>query len=164
MKNILIIPMILFAISASAQIQSVTLQAGGLTCSMCSRAIYKSLQKVPGVIHVDEDIEHSSYHVKFSDPSKVSPEALKTAVKDAGFSIVRLELLVSFDQAAVMNDSTIRMGNLDLQFVKPAQKPSSGNHQLLIIDKDYLLDKDRIAYPGNPEAGSNWFHVTLEKS
>ena len=90
MKYILIMICLLAGGSSIAQIQSVSLQASGLTCSMCSRAIYKSLQKVPNVADVQEDIEHSSYHIRFSDPSRASLENLKKAVQDAGFSVARM--------------------------------------------------------------------------
>lgn len=152
------------------QIQSVTLQASGLTCSMCSRAIYKSLQKVSSVSKVQEDIEHSSYHIQFSDPEKVSLENLKKAVQDAGFSVARMEVMANFKNTDIASDSSLRMNDFTFYFVDVDRQQLNGDRNLLILDKDFLLDKDRKKYAGDfnslPQAnrGERVFHVTLEKS
>ncbi len=102
--------------SVIAQIQSVSLQARGLTCSMCSRAIYKSLQKVPNVANVQEDIEHSSYQVQFSNPSLISPEKLKKAVLDAGFSVAWMEVNINFHNTEVASDSSLKLNEVIFYF------------------------------------------------
>jgi copper chaperone CopZ len=156
--------------AALGQIQSVTLQASGLTCSMCSRAIYKSLQKVPSVSKVQEDIQHSSYHIQFADPEKVSLENLKKAVEDAGFSVARMEVKASFNNSVVGSDSSLVMNDFIFYFVEIPKQNLSGDKKLLILDKDFLLDKDRKKYAGDykstPSATGNEriFHVTIEKS
>lgn len=155
---------------AFAQIQSVTLQASGLTCSMCSRAIYKSIQKVPGVSRVKEDIEHSSYHIQFSDPSNVSLENLKKAVVDAGFSVAWMEVKANFDHTDVASNSSLKINGLSFNFVDIDKQTLQGEKKLLILDKDYLLEKDRKKYGGSYESkpaiegGENIFHVTLSQS
>jgi copper chaperone CopZ len=157
-------------LAAVGQIQSISLQASGLTCSMCSRAIYKSLQKVPAVAKVQEDIEHSSYHIQFSDPQKVSLENLKKAVQDAGFSVARMEVRANFDQAEVASDSLLKLNNFIFYFVDISKQKLNGERKLLILDKDFLLEKDRKKYTGSydsrpaTEGGERIFHVTLVKS
>jgi copper chaperone CopZ len=155
---------------AFGQIQSVTLQASGLTCSMCSRAIYKSLQKVTSVSNVQEDIEHSSYHIQFSDPEKVSFENLKKAVQDAGFSVARMEVKANFNNVFVESDSSLRMNDFIFYFVDVNKQNLNGDKKLLILDKDFLLDKDRKKYARDyssrpsTNGSERVFHVTLEKS
>jgi copper chaperone CopZ len=102
MRSIRIIIIALFAFASThafaqtaspdAQIESVKIQASGLTCSMCSRAIYKSLLKVPSVAKVEEDIQHSTYTIQFKDHAKIVLDDLRKAVKDAGFSVAKLEV------------------------------------------------------------------------
>ena len=170
MKNLFIVFLLLITGSAGAQIQSVSLQASGLTCSMCSRAIYKSLQKVPAIGKVEEDIEHSSYHVQFSDPTKISLEALKKAVKDAGFSVAWMEINARFKNVEIGADSSIKYDDFVLHFVDVSHQTLNGEQRLLILDKDYLLEKNRKKYPGSYETrlgtdGVNKvFHVTLPQS
>jgi copper chaperone CopZ len=156
--------------SAIAQIQSVSLQARGLTCSMCSRAIYKSLQKVPAVLNVQEDIEHSSYHIQFSNPSLISPEKLKKAVLDAGFSVAWMEVNVNFHNKEVANDSSLKLNEIIFYFVSVNKQILNGERKLLIVDKGYLLENDRKKFAGFYDSklpsgsAENIFHVTISKS
>jgi copper chaperone CopZ len=153
-----------------AQIQSVSLQARGLTCSMCSRAIYKSLLKVSAVSNVQEDIEHSSYHVQFNNPALISPEKLKKAVLDAGFSIAWMEINYNFDNVEVANDSSIKINENIFYFVNVKKQILNGERKLLILDKDYLFEDDRKKYDGSFDPrlpagkGIKIFHVTLSKA
>jgi copper chaperone CopZ len=155
---------------ASSQIQSVTLQASGLTCSMCSRAIYKSLQKVPSVAKVKEDLAHSSYSVQFKDPAIVSLENLKKAVIDAGFSVAWMEVKVNFTDVEVASDSSYKLNDFTFLFVDIERQNLSGERKLLILDKDYLPEKDRKKYAGSLDVkspasdGEKVFHVTLRQS
>jgi copper chaperone CopZ len=169
--RLLISAFILFSgLHASAQIQSVTLQASGLTCSMCSRAIYKALEKVSDVASVQEDIEHTSYHIQFSDPGKISLENLKKAVTDAGFSVAWMEVKARFNQTEVASDSTLKLNEFVFYFVNISKQKLNGERRLLIVDKDYLLEKDRKKYAGSyntkavGEGGEKIFHVTLPQS
>jgi len=161
----------LFILSAAnAQIQSVSLQASGLTCSMCSRAIYKSLKKVPDVAKVKEDIQHSSYHIEFSNPNTVSLESLKKAVQDAGFSVAWMQVKANFDNVEIASDSSLKVNDFVFYFVDIRKQKLNGEKKLLIVDKDYILENDRKKYAGSYEAGSltdgsgKVFHVTLPQS
>ena len=155
---------------ASSQIQSVSLQASGLTCSMCSRAIYKSLKKLPSVAKVQEDIAHSSYHIQFKDAQKVSLADLKKAVLDAGFSVAWMEVKANFNNVEVANDSALQLDDFTFFFVDIQKQKLNGERKLLILDKDYLLEKDRKKYVGIYESktvatgGDRIFHVTLPQS
>jgi copper chaperone CopZ len=155
---------------AFSQIQSVSLQASGLTCSMCSRAIYKSLRKLPSVANVKEDIAHSSYHIEFKDAQKASLADLKKAVLDAGFSVAWMEVKANFNNVEVANDSELKLNDFTFLFVDIQKQNLNGERKLLIIDKDYLLEKDRKKYAGTLDSksaatdGDRIFHVTLRQS
>jgi copper chaperone CopZ len=70
--------------------KKVTLVASGLTCSMCSKAIFKSLTKLHFVEEVKVDIEKSKYILCFKTDSKVDIAQIKKAVTDAGFGVKSL--------------------------------------------------------------------------
>lgn len=84
-KSILIMILALASVQIRAQVTSATLVASGLTCSMCSKSIFKALEKVSFVEKVDVDIEKSSYSISFRKGADVVPDELKKAVEDAGF-------------------------------------------------------------------------------
>ena len=73
-----------------AEIKKVTLVASGLTCSMCSKAIFKALTKLDFVEEVKVDIEQSKFILTFKSGKTVVIDQIKAAVADAGFSVQSL--------------------------------------------------------------------------
>ena len=62
MKNILITFIVLFfARESNAQIVKADIIATGLTCSMCSKSIYKQLTSLPEVESVDTDLNTNTF-------------------------------------------------------------------------------------------------------
>ena len=77
-------------IEKADKIKKVTLVASGLTCSMCSKAIFKALSKLDFVEEVKVDIEKSMYILAFKTGKKVEIDQIKSAVTDAGFGVQSL--------------------------------------------------------------------------
>ncbi len=71
-------------------IKKVSLVASGLTCSMCSKAIFKALTKLDFVEEVKVDIELSKFVLTFKSGKTVVIDQIKSAVADAGFSVQSL--------------------------------------------------------------------------
>lgn len=134
--------------NAQAQIQSVSLTASGLTCSMCSKAIYKSLGEVSSVSKVDVDIENSSYQVSFKPGAAISLDDLKNAVKNAGFSVASMQVKARFSNAAIYDDAHVELGNTLFHFVHVPKETLNGEATLTLLDKDYLPEKERKKYAG----------------
>src|SRR4051812_48315307 len=82
----------LIGIASQAQFTKASLQASGLTCSMCSKAVLKALQKVPFVETVDVDLKKQEYNMAFKNGAAVDFDALSKAVEDAGFSVSSLNV------------------------------------------------------------------------
>ena len=131
---------------AAAQPQSATLVASGLTCSMCSKAIYKALEKVPYISSIDVDIEKSSYEIRFKPGMDIEPDEMKKAVEDAGFFVASLQLAVKMDGVDVKNDAHVTIAGATYHFVKVPEKTVSGEARLTVIDKNYLPAKARRKY------------------
>lgn len=146
MKHIIIAILLFAGINASAQIKSATLTASGLTCSMCSKAIYKSLLKIPYVKNVDANVEKSSFDITFKEGSNVSPDDIKKAVVDAGFSVASLQLVASFSNQEVINDSHITIDGNTYHFVHVPKQVLTGDKSLIIIDKNFLSAKGHKKY------------------
>lgn len=77
---LIVLPVAVFA----ATPQTVVLDVQNMTCSMCSIAIRKALEKVPGVIDAKVDYDHKTAIVKY-DPDKARLSALVKATTNAGF-------------------------------------------------------------------------------
>lgn len=150
MKKFRIIIIALFlavAGTVSAQeIKSVSVKASGLTCSMCSKAIFKALQKVSFVSTVEADIENSGYLLTFKPGVTVNLDELKDAVVDAGFSVAAMEVKADFSATEVHNDAHIKLNNNTFHFILVKDATLQGEQNLLVLDKDFMPEKDRKKY------------------
>src|SRR5262245_3260126 len=104
-KLFFILQIVLAATAANAQFTRATLQASGLTCAMCTRAINKSLEKLPFVESVKADIKNSAFQIVFTKGVAVDIDGLRESVEDAGFSVAKLQLTANFNKLEVQNDS-----------------------------------------------------------
>lgn len=58
----------------------------GMSCNHCKMAVEKALSEVPGVSEVAVDLEAGQ--AEYAESGPVDPEAVKTAITDAGFEAV----------------------------------------------------------------------------
>lgn len=179
MRKIILICFLLWGIPSIAQIKSATLVASGLTCSMCSKAIFKALEEVPTVKTVDVDIEKSSYSIVFKDDAAVSLDEVKAAVENAGFFVASLQVKAMFTKAEVANDAHLTVGGSVFHFVNVPKQVMNGEKTLTVIDKDFLPAKTRKKYtkytkqacfetgqaaaccPGGADTHKRIYHVTI---
>lgn len=131
MKNILIVFIALFfAIESNAQIVKADIIATGLTCSMCSKSIYKQLSSLPEVASVDTDLNTNTFTVNMKPNTNVSPAIFKENVEKAGFFIGSLVVSV--------NPSTLeKFINIEKKLV-----PNAEQVQVQILDKGFVTDKE----------------------
>ena len=67
LKNfVFIISLAVTGLAANAQFKSAMLQASGLTCAMCTKAINKSLEALPFIQTVKADIKNSAFNIIYS--------------------------------------------------------------------------------------------------
>ena len=84
--------MILFYILFA--LNSISFKVDGLTCSMCSFSVKKSLEKVHFIEKAEANIETVSYEVIFKKDSFVDFYAIENAILDAGFAINKESVIV----------------------------------------------------------------------
>ena len=77
----------MFSINSNAQISKVEIRATGLTCSMCSNAIYKQLESIPEVETVETDLNTNTFTVILKEENNLSPRIFKEKVEKAGFLV-----------------------------------------------------------------------------
>jgi copper chaperone CopZ len=147
MKKLVIVFAFVFgSIITNAQITKAKLVASGLTCSMCSKSIYEALQKVNGVETVKANIKESSYSIAFKKDMAFGPDDLKKAVEDAGFSVARLQVTMSFDNAEIKNDKHISVAGINLHFLNVQPQTLTGEKVLTILDKNFESSKEFKKY------------------
>ena len=138
MKKIMIVMLLLCSVTAFPQIKSATLTASGLTCSMCSKAIYKALLKVPFIKAVIPNVEQSTFAIQFKEADKIALDDVKKAVEDAGFSVASMQVVASFNNAEVYNDAHITLSGSTFHFLNVPRQILTGEKTFTIVDKNYL--------------------------
>ncbi len=85
MKQARLFALLLLAGSAlAAEPRTITLGVEHMTCAACPITVRKALSHVVGVTQSTVDMKSHTATVTF-DPGKTTPEALATAVSEAGF-------------------------------------------------------------------------------
>ncbi len=147
MKKIVTIIIIVLAGSRSmAQFNNANLQAAGLTCAMCTKAINNSLEKLSFVQTVTADIKSSSFNIVFKKEGPVDFDVIKKAVNDAGFSVARLKVTGIFSGVAVQNDKHVQIEGKTFHFLNISNQTLSGEKTLVITDKDFIGSKEFKKY------------------
>jgi copper chaperone CopZ len=143
MKKLFIVAAVLLtSIFANAQFQSASLTAAGLTCAMCTKAIYNSLEKIPAVEKVDADIKNSQFVITFRNGAAVDPDLLKNAVEEAGFSVSKFKLTGDFNNIPISSDSHVEIGGKTFHFIKSSEKVLNGKQTITLVDKNYVTAKE----------------------
>jgi copper chaperone CopZ len=166
MKTIIFYCLFLLAfIPASAQFSKAEMQASGLTCSMCSNAINKSLRTLSFVENVNTDLNKNQFELTFKATEKVDFDQLRKKVEDAGFSVANFWVFTSFDNQKIGENEQLSVGGLNLRFVNVKDQTLNGEHKIKLVDKNFILAKEYRKYArkiGESQAGGErWYHVTI---
>ena len=116
---------------AHAQIKLVKIKATGLTCSMCSNAIYKQLKTIANVEKIETDLDSNTFTVTLKNQNDATPLIFKEKVEKAGFFIGSLVITSNFDTLSknpyVLLDKSANTSNL---------------LQAKVLNKGFLTDKE----------------------
>lgn len=129
-----------------AQVKSALLTASGLTCSMCSKSIFKSLEKVSFVESVDVDLNTSVFKIKFKDGANVDPDALKDAVTGAGFAVATLQLVADFPETHLGKDTHLNLAGATYHIINADGQHISGEKTVTITDKNFVTASEYKKY------------------
>lgn len=145
-KIIVMIALLSLPVSLFSQIKSAELTAAGLTCSMCSKAIYTALIKLPVIEKIDVDLNKSSYLIQFKQGVHVELDDLKKTVEGAGFSVALLKVKAQFTDTEVFNDAHIALNGINLHFLNVDKQKLNGEVDITIVDKGFIPNKKNTKY------------------
>lgn len=134
--------LLLMATATQAQFKSARLQAAGLTCAMCTKAINVALNEVAFVESLDVDIKNSAFIIDFKDGANVDPDLLKKAVEDAGFSVARLSLTGDFSNVKLEKDVHVNIEGKTFHFLNANNQTLNGEKTITVVDKYFVPAKD----------------------
>jgi len=139
MKKVIFFLIAVFMVTATqAQFTKATIQASGLTCAMCTRAIDNSLKQVSFVASVQPDIKNSAFNIVFKKDQPVDIDAIKKAVEDAGFFVAKFTITGVFSNTAIKNDEHVAIDGKEYHFLNIQDQVLNGEKDLVIVDKNFL--------------------------
>lgn len=167
-KFFLIIITSLISLSLQAQFLKAKLGITGLTCSLCSYSVEKSIRQLPFVHDIKMDLNESRVEVIFKANKLVSLHSLIQKVYDAGFSVSELKAVFAFNEQLVEDNYLFNYADENYCFIQTGKKLLVGEVTLTIIDKRFFLKKEfkewkslqEQASTSNKETKINYF-VTL---
>jgi len=148
MKKIFFLLLVCFGFTANAQISKASLQASGLTCSMCSKAVKTALEEVGFVEKVQVDIKNQQYNLTFKENNTVDLDALSKAVQDAGFSVASLKVTASVNNTKLGKDEHLVIGGQTFHFLNAANQTVDGPVTFSVVDKGFVSAKEFKKYVG----------------
>ena len=160
-KNILLFSLLFFINQLNAQFSQANLSASGLTCSLCSRAIFDELKRLPFVEKVNPDVQSSSFEIIFKANTTVNPDALAKAVKDAGFDVAKLKMKVKLEAVKAMPDKTIEIYGQKFRFLNGNAQLLNGETEITFVDKEFLTVKERKKHPANNFKNERVYQVII---
>lgn len=161
MKRIFLIAATIFSLAANGQVTKVSLQASGLTCSMCSNAINKALKTLDFVDKIETNLKTSTFDISFKPNSKVDFDKLKSKVEGAGFSVANFIAAIQFNNVQLKNNQSVTVGDKTFQFVNAKEQVLNGIKPVKIIDKGFVSSKEYKKNSVTSVAGAKVYHVTI---
>ena len=139
---------IAIAFVSTAQITKATLQASGLTCAMCARAVYQNLESLPFIEKVDTDLNASSFLLIFKAGMIVDFDALSKKVQEAGFSVASLVVNMKVDAIQIESDKHFMLNNVAFHFLNVKSQKVGGEIAVRIVDNGFVSAKEFKKYAG----------------
>ena len=131
----------LLSLQTMSQIRSAKLQASGLTCAMCARAVYKNLESLPFIKTIGTDLNGSSFLLEFNE-GKVDLGQIRKKVEDAGFSVAALEIQAHMNVSEIAPDAHVEIGGDTYHFLTNTRQSVSSDQKLSIVDKGFVSAKE----------------------
>lgn len=94
--KLLFLLMICFCViysTPNAQIKRIEIKATGLTCSLCSNAIYKQLNTISEIDSICIDLNSTTFQITLKDNTNLNPEIFREKIEKAGFFIGYMEII-----------------------------------------------------------------------
>jgi copper chaperone CopZ len=180
MKKIIALLLVVMSIASKAEVAKVSIQASGLTCSMCSKAIYKALKTLDFVDGVEANIKNSTFDIAIKTGTTADFDKIKATVEEAGFSVAAFYATVHFDNVTANADAHIVVDGRSLHFLNAKRQLLNGDKTIRVVDKGFVSSKEYkknkvltkmrcydtgvagdCCTKGGLAAGSRIYHVTI---
>jgi len=163
MKPLIFLTLFFISVNAGAQISKVSLQASGLTCSMCSNSIHKSLKTLAFVLRVEADIKTYTFEIYFKPNSEVDFGQIRKKVESAGFAVSGFVATTSVKNLWLKKNQPLIIDANTLLIDNAAGQLLNGEIKIKLVDKGFTASGKNKSTPATTiapaEAGT--YHAIL---
>lgn len=83
--------MISFCFSVAIEAKNIRIQVNGMVCSFCAQGLIKKFTALPEVTHVDVSLKDKRVVLSLKDGQDIPDNNLKKWLKDAGYTVEKIE-------------------------------------------------------------------------
>lgn len=160
----LLIPSLFLSLALHGQVQTITTGINGLTCSMCSRTVEKSILNLLWVEKVEMSLENTESKIFPRKNTTISMKEIARSVKDAGFSVRFVKMEMDVADLRLQENNTFYSSGQEFRLTGNNKIPEKGTVIFRLIDPLFTTPKDRDKWtallPKKPE--NNVLHVVIE--
>jgi len=168
LKFLLVLMGALLSTKGFGGIKWVDIGVNGLTCSMCTRSVEMSVERLDFVDSVIMSLEKTEGRVYLKSSKLVDLKQIARAVSDAGFSVRFLRASFDFSDVAVGADGTFTYQGQPYIWMGFKEGLAKGDVALKLVDEDFLPRKEgaqwkkKIALLANGADRQKIFHVVRD--
>jgi copper chaperone CopZ len=136
----------------------------GLTCSLCTRSVERSISRLDFVDSVVMSLEKTEGRIYLKVGELVDLKKIAKAVVDAGFSVRFFQLEFNFSDVTVNTEGYFSYQNQKYRWLQYKGGLTKGDVSLTLIDEGFLPRKESGQWKkkfefSNDSGGKNVFHV-----
>ena len=128
------------------QFNSATIHINGLTCSACSFAVQKSISMIDFVERIEMDLNENIALIVFKKNKAIDPSKLILGVKNAGFTVGKLELNYSTQNTSLSTRDCFTESGTRYLIVDDTDTTFQGNVTFKLIHKSIVSKKEYKKY------------------
>lgn len=129
-----------------AQFNSATIHINGLTCSACSFAVQRSISTIDFVERIEMDLNENIAMIVFKKNKAIDPSKLIQGVKNAGFTVAKLELNYSTQNTSLSTRDCFTEGGTRYLIVDDTDTTFQGDVTFKLIHKSIVPKKEYKKY------------------
>lgn len=142
-------------------IQWVDIGVNGLTCSLCTRSVEKSISKLDFVEKVEMDLETTNGRVYLRKDLPFSLEKIAKAVVDAGFSVQYVKVLFNLTDLTIDPQGSFVDGHHQFQWINYERTTTKRQVVLKIVNEGFLPRKEALVFKKKTDLLSKGKNATL---
>jgi copper chaperone CopZ len=136
----------------------------GLTCSLCTRSVERSISRLDFVDSVVMSLEKTEGRIYLKTGEPADLKKIAKAVVDAGFSVRFLRLEFNFNDVPISQDGYFSYQGQKYQWLQFKDGLAKGDISLTLVDEGFLPRKEsgqwkkKFGFSTDP-AGQKVYHV-----